>query len=130
MLKKGIYEHIINQETEKQINDSEEAGLVCLKQPVDDAESPQILANYLAKAICQKLEDTEAQQDRVNLINRIMIDAGLMDDKQITAPSDLLAEVMSQEQALMQAESNSKTVRPVSGFRVSNLLRVEAVQYL
>ena len=45
MLKKGIYEHIINQETEKQINDSEEAGLVCLKQPVDDAESPQILAN-------------------------------------------------------------------------------------
>ena len=121
MLKKGIYEHIINQETEKQINDSEEAGLVCLKQPVDDAESPQILANYLAKAICQKLEDTEAQQDRVNLINRIMIDAGLMDDKQITAPSDLLAEVMSQEQALMQAESNSKTVRPISGFRVSNL---------
>ena len=121
MLKKGIYEHIINQETEKQINDSEEAGLVCLKQPVDDAESPQILANYLAKAICQKLEDTEAQQDRVNLINRIMIDAGLMDDKQITVPSDLLAEVMSQEQALMQAESNSKTVRPISGFRVSNL---------
>ena len=59
MLKKGIYEHIINQETEKQINDSEEAGLVCLKQ------------------LCQKLEDTEAQQDRVNLINRIMIDAGL-----------------------------------------------------
>ena len=67
------------------------------------------------------MEDTEAQQDRVNLINRIMIDAGLMDDKQITAPSDLLAEVMSQEQALMQAESNSKTVRPISGFRVSNL---------
>ena len=121
MLKKGVYEHIINQETEKQINDSEEAGLVCLKQPVDDAESPQILANYLAKAICQKLEDTEAQQDRVKIINRIMIDAGLMDDKQITTPSDLLVEVMSQEQALMQAESNSKTVRPVSGFRVSNL---------
>ena len=121
MLKKGIYEHIINQKTEKQINDSEKAGLVCLKQPIDDAESPQILANYLAKAICQKLEDTEEQQDRVNLINRIMIDAGLMDDSQITSSSDLLAEVMSQEQALMQAESKSKTARPVSGFRVSNL---------
>ena len=121
MLKKGIYEHVINQETEKQINDSEESGLVCLKQPIDNAESPQILANYLAKVICQKLEDTEEQQDRVNLINRIMIEAGLMDDKQITVSSDLLAEVMSKEQALMQAECNSKTVRPVSGFRVSNL---------
>ena len=116
MLKKGIYEHVINQETEKQINDSEESGLVCLKQPIDNAESPQILANYLAKVICQKLEDTEEQQDRVNLINRIMIEAGLMDDKQITVSSDLLAEVMSKEQALMQAECNSKTVRPVSGF--------------
>lgn len=121
MLKKGIYEHIINQETEKQINDSEQSGLVCLKQPIDDAESPQILANYLAKAIRQKLEDTEEQQDRVNLVNRIMIDVGLMDEKQITAPSNLLAEVMSQEQSIMQAESNSKTVRPISGFRVSNL---------
>lgn len=121
MLKKGIYEHIINQETEKQINDSEQSGLVCLKQPIDDAESPQILANYLAKAIRQKLEDTEEQQDRVNLVNRIMIDAGLMDEKQITTPSNLLAEVMSQEQSIMQAESNSKTVRPISGFRVSNL---------
>lgn len=121
MLKKGIYEHIINQETEKQINDSEQAGLVCLKQPIDDAESPQILANYLAKAIRQKLEDTEEQQDRVNLVNRIMIDAGLMDEKQITAPSNLLAEVMSHEQSIMQVESNSKTVRPISGFRVSNL---------
>lgn len=121
MLKKGIYEHIINQETEKQINDSEQSGLVCLKQPIDDAESPQILANYLAKAIRQKLEDTEEQQDRVNLVNRIMIDAGLMDEKQITAPSNLLAEVMSREQSIMQAESYSKTVRPISGFRVSNL---------
>lgn len=50
-----------------------------------------------------------------------MIDAGLIDDKQITAPSDLLAEVMSHEQSIMQSESSSKTVRPISGFRVSNL---------
>ena len=121
MLKKGIYEHIINKETEKQMNESEQSGLVCLKQPMDGAESPQILANYLAKAICQKLEDTEEQQDRVNLVNRIMIDAGLMDEKLITEPSDLLAEVMSQETSILQAESNTRTIRPVSGFRVSNL---------
>ena len=121
VLKQGIYEQIINQETERNIKQAEQSGLVCVQQPIDSAESPQMLANYLANAIRQKLEDTEEQQDRVNLINRIMIDAGLMDDKQIVKPSDLLAEVMSQQQAALQTQSNTETVRPISGFRISNL---------
>ena len=121
ILKQGIYEHIINQETERDIQQAEQSGLVCVQQQIDNAESPQMLANYLANAICQKLEDTEEQQDRVNLINRIMIDAGLLDDKQIVKPTDLLAEVMSQQQAALQNESHTQTVRPISGFRVSNL---------
>ena len=121
VLKQGIYEQIINQETERNIKQADQSGLVCVQQPIDSAESPQMLANYLANAIRQKLEDTEEQQDRVNLINRIMIDAGLMDDKQIVKPSDLLAEVMSQQQAALQTQSNTETVRPISGFRVSNL---------
>lgn len=121
MLKKGIYEHIINQEIECDIKLAEQSGLVCVRQQIDTAESPQMLANYLANAVRQKLENTEKQQDRVNLINRIMIDAGLIDDKQIVKPSDLLAEVMSQQQATLLRESNTQTVRPISGFRVSNL---------
>ena len=121
MLKQGIYEHIINQETDRKMQESEQSGLVCVQQPIDGAESPQMLANYLANAIRQKLEDTEEQQDRVNLINRIMIDAGLLDDKQIVKPADLLAEVMTQQQSALQNQSNTQTIRPISGFRVSNL---------
>ena len=121
MLKQGIYEHIINQETDRKMQEAEQSGLVCVQQPIDGAESPQILANYLANAIRQKLEDTEEQQDRVNLINRIMIDAGLLDDKQIVKPADLLSEVMTQQQSALQNQSNTQTVRPISGFRVSNL---------
>ena len=121
MLKQGIYEHIINQETEREIQKAEQSGLVCVQQPIDDAESPQMLANYLANAIRQKLEDTEEQQDRVNLINRIMIDAGLLDDKQIVKPADLLAEVITKQQSALQNQSNTQTIRPISGFRVSNL---------
>ena len=90
MLKQGIYEHIINQETERQIQKAEKSGLVCVQQAIDDAESPQMLADYLANAIRRKLEDTEEQQYRVNIINRIMINAGLTDDKQIVKPSDLI----------------------------------------
>lgn len=121
MLKQGIYEHIINQETERQMQEAEQSGLVCMQQAIDDAESPQMLANYLANAIRQKLEDTEEQQDRVNLINRIMIDAGLLEDKQIIKPADLLSEVMTQQQSALQNQSNTQTIRPISGFRVSNL---------
>ena len=121
MLKQGIYEHIINQETDRKMQEAEQSGLVCVQQPIDGAESPQMLANYLANAIRQKLEDTEEQQDRVNLINRIMIDAGLLDDKQIVKPADLLAEVMTQQQLALQNQSNTQTIRPISGFRVSNL---------
>ena len=121
MLKQGIYEHIINQETDRKMQEAERSGLVCMQQPIDGAESPQMLANYLANAIRQKLEDTEEQQDRVNLINRIMIDAGLLDDKQIVKPADLLAEVITKQQSALQNQSNTQTIRPISGFRVSNL---------
>lgn len=121
MLKQGIYEHIINKDIEHNIQQAKQLGMVCLQQPIDNAESPQILANYLANAIRQKLEDMEEQQDRVNLINRIMIDAGLLEGRQIVKPADLLSEVMSQTQAILQNESNTQTIRPISGFRVSNL---------
>ena len=53
MLKQGIYEDVINKETEQRMQEAERSGLVCVQQPIDSAESPQILANYLAKAIRQ-----------------------------------------------------------------------------
>ena len=121
MLKKGIYEHIVNKETENKIQQSENSGLVCIKQPIDDAESPQMLANYLANAIRQKLEETEEHNERVKIINRIMIDAGLVDEKQIVNDKEILTEVMSHQQSILQNQSNFQTVRPISGFRVSNL---------
>ena len=62
MLKKGIYENIINQEVERDIQEAESQQLVCLREQIDAAESPKILADYLAKAIRQKLEDTEDMQ--------------------------------------------------------------------
>ena len=59
MLKKGIYEKIINQDIKSQIEETQRPNMVCLKQNIDWAESPQMLANYLANVIRQKLEDIE-----------------------------------------------------------------------
>lgn len=121
MLKEGIYENIISREIEEEINESESHGLVCKHQAFDDAESPKMLANYLAQAIRQKLEDTEEHNDRVSLINNILINAGLIDGKQISRPSELLTEVMTRQQSVLQEASHKETIRPVSGFSVSNL---------
>ena len=121
MLKKGIYEKIINQDTKIQMEATSQNNMVCLKQSIDLAESPQMLANYLANAIRQKLEETEDQQDRVTMVNKILMEAGLMDEIQIVEPNDLLSEVMTSQQHILQTQSNTKTIRPVSGFRVSNL---------
>ena len=112
MLKKGIYEHIINQETERRMDDAEQSGLVCVEQAIDEAESPQILADYLAKAIRQKLEDIEGQQDRVNLVNRIMIDAGLIEDKQIKKQSDSWGDISKEERERREKNRALKALGP------------------
>lgn len=121
MLKKGIYENIINQEVERDIQEAESHQLVCRREEIDAAESSKILADYLAKAIRQKLEDTEDVHDRMNLVNRILAEYGLVEEVQIADTSNLLMEVMTQQKNLLQKHSRSETVRPQSGFRVSNL---------
>lgn len=121
MLKKGIYENIISQKVERDIQEAESQQLVCLREQIDAAESPKILADYLAKAIRQKLEDTEELHDRMTLVNRILSEYGLMDEVKIADTSNLLMEVMTHQKSLLQKHSHSETVRPQSGFRVSNL---------
>ena len=121
MLKKGIYENIINQEIERDIHTAESQQMVCIREQMDDAESPKILADYLAKAIRQKLEDTENLHDRMTIVNKILSEYGLVDDIQIADTSNLLMEVMTRQKDLLQRSSRSETVRPQSGFRVSNL---------
>ena len=121
MLKKGIYENIISHSVERDIQEAESQELVCLREQIDAAESPKILADYLAKVIRQKLEDTEDMHDRMALVNRILTEYGLVEEVQIADTSNLLMEVMTRQKNLLQKHSRSETVRPQSGFRVSNL---------
>lgn len=121
MLKKGIYEQIINKETEQLITESKSHKLVCHSKEIDEAESPQLLANYLARVIQQRLEETESEAERVHLINELLCKVGVVNEEQIVEPAQLLAEVMSPEQHLLQKQTKRQTIRPLSGFRVSNL---------
>lgn len=121
MLKKGIYENVINQEIERDIHVAESQQMICVREQIDDAESSKILADYLAKVIRQRLEDTENLHDRMTMVNKILSEHGLVEDFQIVDTSNLLMEVMTQQKNLLQRSSRSETIRPQSGFRVSNL---------
>mgnify|MGYP000764901197 FL=1 len=121
MLKKGIYENLISQGMEREIHTAEAENLVCVREEIDNTEAPQMLADYLAKAIRQKLQVTEDLQDRMTMVNRILTEYGLMEDIKIADTSNLLMEVMTHERNLLQQSSNSETIRPQSGFRMSNL---------
>jgi replicative DNA helicase len=90
MLKKGIYEHIINEETERNIQKTEQQDMVLCSQEYRYSRITTMLANYLAQIIREKLEDTDSQQERINLVNNILQEAGLVKDMQIVEPSHLL----------------------------------------
>ena len=86
-------------------------------EQIDAAESPKILADYLAKAIRQKLEDTEDMHDRMTLVNRILAEYGLVEEVQIADTSNLLMEVMTQQKNLLQKQVIQKPSvhNPASG---------------
>ncbi len=120
MLKKGIYEKIIDIETNKDIIEAEENNLYCVREEMDSAESPKILADYLSDVIRKRLEDLEESQDRISIINNIFKCCGI-DDTEIVDKKNLLMEVMKNQDFLMQNQARTKTIRPISGFRVSSL---------
>lgn len=122
MLEKGIYENIINEELRERIDSTESNDLVCLCSEVDSAESSQMLADYLAKVIKLGLERVENYRDRVDLANRVLEKAGLLDEGiKIVDSERVLTQVMTQQQFAMQQQAKIETIRPLSGFRVSNL---------
>ena len=121
MLKKGIYEDIINHEKQDEIIHTEECGLRCNLDKIDNAELPNMLANYYAKILKNKLEVIEEKEDRIKLVNRALSDIGVEEGLTITNMEALLAEVMSNEDALMLKESKTILSRPLTGFNTSSL---------
>ncbi|MGL4994446.1 MAG: DUF3427 domain-containing protein [Bacteroidales bacterium] len=121
MLKEGIYEHIIDNIIDKAIQQAKDKAMHCIKQKVDSAESPHILAKYIANALQKKLEEIDSEEDRISVVNKVLREAGIDNRIDIQESTSLLSEVVGREKSILQRESGSQTVRPLSGFRVSNL---------
>ena len=50
-LQEGIYENIITNELQSNIDDSKREGLICKQEHLDSAESPNMLAEHISKII-------------------------------------------------------------------------------
>lgn len=121
-LVKGVYENLITNEISSQINILPEHNLIANRQVIDEAESPKLLSTYLSSIICKKLEDKELSTDeRIAFVNKILTDAGVENDDIISDSEQLLSEIITVQESTERTLTDKQSVRPQSGFRVSNL---------
>lgn len=121
-LTEGTYENLITHQLQSDIQDSTDSGLICKEDSIDDVESPSMLTEHLCKIIKNRLSDENlTYSERTELVNRIIND--LVDDsneKVIDTPN-MLTSVISREKETILKATKEELIRPLSGFRVSNL---------
>lgn len=121
-LKKGVYENLISHRVAEDIQQTEEAGLVCKTEQIDSAESAKLLADFVADAVRRKLEDSDVPvEDKIELTNKILSSADVNAAEILKKESKLLSAVISAQQDVEMKVTKKELVRPMSGFRVSNL---------
>ncbi len=120
-LPKGVYEHLITNNLKKDICETRAQGWTCEEKKVDEAESPSLLAAYIGDLVKRKLEEGLSAEERTAVANRIIEVLSNNDDKIVTTENQLLTEVIDVQEHAIRSVTQQFTVRPLSGFRVSNL---------
>ncbi len=121
-LKKGIYEHVINNELQNNIVLSTGEGLVCSTISMDAAEMPQILSKYVADIIKHRLQDDELTTEKqCEFVNNLLKLINTPNNEMLNNEQELLASVMSKAEDAVMKNTKAEVVRPLSGFRNSNL---------
>ena len=121
-LVEGIYENLITDGLKQDIDAASSDGLVCKEEYIDDTDSTNMLADHLSKIIRNRLSDENlTAEERTEFVNRLIDDLGEDKEEKVVDDKQMLAAVVSiQEEARLKA-TNSTLVRPLTGFRVSNL---------
>lgn len=121
-LQEGAYENLITKELQKDMNQATTDGFVCKLDEIDNAESPSILAEHLNKIIKNRLSDDNlSDEERVNFVNRLIDYLGEQPDEKIVEEKQMLTAVVSKQEDVRLKASNQEMVRPLTGFRISNL---------
>lgn len=122
-LTSGVYENLISEQLEAEKKAAEQERLACIEQPVDSAEHPRMIADYISNLIQQKLSDESLNaEERVEIANRIIRQIGDIPQEETLKETDqILAAVVPEEEKVRLEQTSDTLVRPLTGFRVSNL---------
>ncbi|MBO7433085.1 MAG: DUF3427 domain-containing protein [Salinivirgaceae bacterium] len=120
-LQEGSYENLITKELQKDIRIAENNGMVCKKDKIDEAESPSIIAQYIQSIINNRLADEKlTQKKRIEFANKL-IDFLTENDGEIIDNENILSAIISKEDDAILNATKKEIVRPLTGFRTSNL---------
>ena len=121
-LLEGVYENLITNNLKHDIEQTQNKGLECKKEFIDEAESPSMLAEHVHKILVNRLSDEQlSTEERVNFVNRLIEILEESKEDHIADHQQMLTAVVSaQEEARLKA-THQEAIRPMTGFRISNL---------
>lgn len=121
-LQEGAYENIITGEMRENMAETENAGWVCRQEEIDKAESPSFLAEHINKLVLNRLSDESlSAEERMQFANRLIDCIGDEGDEKVVDAEKMLSAVVSKQREACLKATNQVVVRPLTGFRTSNL---------
>lgn len=121
-LTEGTYENLITGGLKKSMLQTSQGGFVCKTEEIDGAESPEMLTEHLCKIIKNRLSDESlTAEERTAFANRLIEHLGEDSDEKVIDNKEMLSAVVSAQENARLAATKSGLVRPLTGFRTSNL---------
>ena len=121
-LREGAYENLITEELQMDMQQASTDGLVCKQDEIDAAESPSMLAEHVLKIVSNRLSDENlSATERVQFVNRLIDFLGEPADDKVVDERQMLSAVVSQQEDARLKATHQESIRPLTGFRVSNL---------
>lgn len=121
-LQEGAYENLITEELQTDMQQATTEGLVCKQEEIDEAESPSMLAEHVLKIVSNRLSDENlSASERVAFVNRLIDFLGEQKADKVVDEHQMLSAVVSQQTEARLKATHQEPVRPLTGFRVSNL---------
>lgn len=121
-LTEGTYENLITDELNQNMQEATSSGLVCKKEDIDEAESPNMLTDHLSRIIRNRLSDDNlTAEERISFVNRLIDFLGENNEEKIVDDKRKLSAVLSRQEEARLMSTNGTLLRPLCGFRSSNL---------
>ncbi len=118
----GTYENLITNSLKQDMLETSDNGLVCKKEDIDEAASPNMLTEHISKIIRNRLSDDNLTlEERTSFINKLIDYIGEDKEEKIIEEKQILSAIISKAEEARLEATNSSLTRPLSGFRSSSL---------